>query len=53
VIKFLKFGVLMGRAIGAIYDVVDVEHMKAQIDLMEEITQQLSGLLRLIHLTML
>ncbi len=42
VIKFLKFGVPMGRAIGAIYDEVDVEHMKAQIDLMEEITQQLS-----------
>ena len=43
VIKFLKFGVPMGRAIGAIYDVADTEHMKAQIDLMEEITQQLPG----------
>ncbi len=38
-IKFLKFGVPMGRAFGAIYDEVDVEHMKVQIDLMEEITK--------------
>jgi len=41
VIKFIKFGVPMGKAIGAVYDGVDVEYMKAQIDLMDEISHQL------------
>lgn len=39
VIKFLKFGVPLGRAIGALYDGVDTEHIKAHIDLLEEIAQ--------------
>jgi hypothetical protein len=39
VIKFLKFGIPMGKAIGAVYDEIDVDHMQTQIALMEEIAQ--------------
>jgi hypothetical protein len=31
----------MGRAIGAVYDEVALDHMKADLDLMDEITQHI------------
>lgn len=41
VIKFLKFGLPLGKALGVVYDEVDIEHMQTQIDLMEEIVQHI------------
>jgi hypothetical protein len=41
-IKFLKFGVPMGKALGAVIDEVDVKQMQANIDLLGEITKHLS-----------
>lgn len=40
-IKFLKFGVPMGKAIGAVVDEVDVKQMQTYIDLLDEITKEL------------
>ena len=40
-IKFLKFGIPMGKAIGAVYDEIDTEHMQTHIDLLEEIMQNI------------
>ncbi len=40
-ITFLKFAVPMGRAIGGVYDSVDIKPMQADIDLLEEITKSL------------
>ncbi len=40
-IKFLKFAVPMGKAIGGVYDSVDIMPMQADIDLLEEITNSL------------
>lgn len=41
VLTFLKFGLPIGRAIGAVYDEVALDHMKADLDLMDEITQHI------------
>lgn len=41
VITFLKFGIPMGRAVGAVYDEVTLDHLKADLDLMDEITQHI------------
>jgi internalin A len=40
-IKFIKFGVPMGKAIGAVVDEVDVKQLQSYIDLMEEISKEL------------
>ena len=40
-IKFIKFGVPMGKAIGALVDEVDIKQLQSYIDLMEEITKEL------------
>jgi len=40
-IKFLKFGIPLGKAIAGLYDEVDIEHMKTHIELFEQITQYL------------
>ena len=41
-IKFLKFGVPMGKALGAVVDEVDVKQMQTSINLLEEITKHFS-----------
>ncbi len=40
-IKFLKFGVPLGKAIGSIYDAMDMDQIKNQIELMQAITEEL------------
>src|SRR5262249_33284044 len=41
VVRFLKFGVPLGKTIGALYDEIDVNHMQNHIDLMEQIIQSI------------
>ncbi|MGB8509009.1 MAG: hypothetical protein WCD76_11550 [Pyrinomonadaceae bacterium] len=43
-IKFIKFGVPMGKAVGAVYDETVFEKAKAQTDLMSEITKTIPQL---------
>jgi GTPase SAR1 family protein len=43
-ITFLKFGVPMGHAIGAVVDGVDIKNMAAQIGLLEKITEDLAAI---------
>lgn len=40
-IKFIKFGVPVGKALGAVYDEEAMKKMEANIDLMEEIVKQI------------
>jgi hypothetical protein len=40
-INFLKFAVPMGKAIGGVYDAIDLKQIQAHIDLFEEIVRDL------------
>jgi hypothetical protein len=40
-VNFLKFAVPMGKAIGAVYDAVDIKQMDSNIGLLEEISRDL------------
>src|SRR6266849_359920 len=42
-INFLKFAVPMGKAIGDVFDAVDIKQIQANIDLLEEIAKDLPG----------
>jgi hypothetical protein len=43
-VEFLKFGVPMGKAIGAVYNAIDIKQMQDAIDLMNQIVQSIPEL---------
>jgi len=43
-IDFLKFGVPMGKAIGGVFDAIDMKQIQANVDLLEEIAKDLPEL---------
>jgi internalin A len=45
--KFLKFGIPLGKAIGAVYDATEIDQIRTQIELMQAISDILPGVSKL------